>query len=165
MSNSDFIEEYIENCIAKGISAENKICESAIVEMQEIDKKLRESNELRVRLSNLKQILRYFGHESTKKPRVNDIKILGDIGSIQDSSFISTMISICEFIENSNKNSVTSREIQNTLGSIDNDSKIMICIKNLYDNGILDKNSDRHVLKGKNWENRPQNSELNNKIA
>lgn len=158
MSSEDFVENFIENCILKGIKSQKDICDAALLEMQEIDEKLRESNLLRIRQKNLKQVLRELGHESLKKTRVNeDMKILGDIDKIENSSYISMMIKICNFIDNNLDNSITSREIINSVGSMDNDKEVYICIKNLYDNGILARDSNRNVICGPKWDERPQN--------
>lgn len=168
MSNENFVEDFIEECISKGIKSQKDICDTALSKMQEIDLKLRESNKLRMEFKNLKQVLKDLGHESIKKPRTNEeIQTTGDIGKIENSSYFSMMVNICNYIENSISESITSREIINGVGSMENDKEIYICIKNLYDNGILTRSGDkeRFVIRGQNWENRPKVQELEVKSA
>lgn len=168
MSSENFVEDFIEECISKGIKSQKDICDTALLKMQEIDKKLRDSNQLRIDFKNLKQVLKELGHESIKKPRVNEeIKTNGDIGEIENSAYLTIMVNICNFINNSTQDFITSREIVNAVGSMENDQEIYICIKNLYDNGILARSGDkeRYVIKGPSWENRPQNQILDIKSA
>lgn len=158
MSNEDFVEEFIEKCIVKGITSQKDICNSALSEIQEIDEKLKESNQLRIRKNNLKNVLRDLGHESLKKARTNEeVKVLSEIDKIENSSYVYLMIQICNFVHNNVNSSITSREIINAISSMDNEKEVYICIKNLYDNGILARSSkDRTVIRGPKWEERPQ---------
>jgi hypothetical protein len=167
-SQETFVEDFIEECISKGIKSQKDICNAALLKMQEIDRRLRSSNQLRIEFKNLKQVLKELGHESIKKPRINEeIQTNGDIGEIENSAYLAIMINICNFVNNANKNTITSREIVNAVGSMENDQEIYICIKNLYDNGILTRYGDkeRYVIKGPSWESRPQNQVLEDKIA
>src|SRR6188472_2000521 len=119
MSDENFVDEFISDCILKGKKSQKDICAVALEEMHQIDEKLRESNKLRIRLKNLKQVLRDLGHDSIKKARTNeDVKILTDIDNIENSPYWEMMISICEFVDKNDGKSVTSRDIINTIGSM-----------------------------------------------
>ena len=154
MSSNDFVENYISDCIDNGISSQKAIVEKAYAEMQEIDKKLRESNLLRIRYKNLKDVLKEFNHESLKRIKEYQPQIYNDITDIKDSSYYNVLIEICEFI-NSTDLLVTSREIMNAIGDIENSQIILGCIKTLSDNGIILRDKERHILKGPKWDERP----------
>jgi len=168
MSSEEFVENFISSCIDKGIKSQKDICNAALEQIQEIDIKLRESNNLRILQKNLRQVLRELGHESIKKPKSNEeISISGEIGQITDSAYLNLMIKICDFIEENSDKAITGREIINGVGTLDNNTEVYMCIKALYENGILarDEGKDRNVLKGPKWNERPFNEELNNKSA
>lgn len=154
MSSNDFVEDFISECIDNGISSQKAIAEKAYIEIQEIDKKLRESNLLRIRYRNLKDVLKEFNHESLKRIKENQVAVYNSIDDIKDSSYYNILIEICEFIDSS-KNIVTSREIMDAISNIENNKVIFGCIKTLSDNGIISRNKDRHILKGPKWDERP----------
>lgn len=168
MANEDFVEEFMEQCIAKGIKSQKDICSVALQEMQENDEKIRQSNKLRVRNKNLTQVLRELGHESVKKPKVNtEIKVYEDLNTVESSAYITMMINICDYMERNIDKAVTSRDIINGVGAMGNDTEVYTCIKTLYDNGILARSGDkeRTIVLGANWEKRPKVEELHNKSA
>lgn len=154
MNSEDFVDDYISNCIELNIKKPKDICEFALKEMQEIDEKLRESNLLRIRYRNLKDVLKEFNHESLKRIKENQVAVYNSIDDIKDSSYYNILIEICEFIDSS-KNIVTSREIMDAISNIENNKVIFGCIKTLSDNGIISRNKDRHILKGPKWDERP----------
>lgn len=159
MNSDDFVENYITKCIDNGISKPKAICEVALKEIEEIDKKLRESNLLRIRYKNLKLVLKNFNHESLKRTK-DHIPSYIEIDDIHNSPYYSVLIEICEFIEKS-KSTLTSREIMDSIGNRENSHEIFGCIKTLADNGIISKNQERHILKGPKWEERPLKSAVN----
>lgn len=162
MNSEDFVENFITECITKGIKAKKAICEAAKAEMDEINVKLREFNNLRIRYKNLKSVLREFNHESLKRTKNDENTVFYETVDINDSPYYDSLIEICEFINNSNS-IVTSREIMDAVGSRENSQIIYSCIKILAENGIISRNEDRHIIKGPNWDNRP--IKLANKIA
>lgn len=163
LNNNDFVEEYISECIDRGISNSKLICKEAIKEMEEIDIKIREANTLRIRYKNLKQVLKNFNHESVRKNKTNDFTaMLNETGNIKDSAYFDYMIKICDFIDNDSK-FYTSRDIINSISGIENSTEIYICIKDLSDKGIIarDESEDRFIIKGPKWAERPLASVAN----
>jgi len=162
-NDDDFVNEYISECIDRGIKTTKDICNEARKEMDSIDKKLIEANKLRIRFKNLKQVLKNFNHESVRKNRTNDhTVILNQGGDITKSFFYEVMIKICDYIDSS-ESPFTTREIANHVSGIENASDTFLCIKELADNGIILRNEERQIIKGPKWNERPQL--LNNKTA
>jgi hypothetical protein len=170
MLEDDFVENFIESCIVKGVKKQQDICNLALKEIQENDEKLRESNKLRIRNKNLKKVLRELGHESLKRPVSNEeIRIFENLNDIEDSAYHDLMINICGFVELNIDKSITSRDLINDLGSGFSEKEIYMCLKNLYDAGILTRsgNKERNIVFGPNWNKRfnLKDEELNNKSA
>lgn len=164
INSDDFVEQFISECIAKGVTSQKLICEIAQKEMIEIDEKLRESNLLRIRYKNLRDVLKNFNHESLKKIKNNAISSFNEIGNIKESPYYDSLIKICAFIDFS-KDIVTSREIMDKFGNRENSQEIYGLIKTLADHGIISRNENRHIIKGPKWDSRPQEEKLINNSA
>jgi|ERR1700748_888298 len=155
INSEDFVEEYVSNCIDRGISSTKAICEEALREMEEINKKIREENNLRTQYKNLKHVLRHFNHESVRRTKTNDSSIiLNEFSSITDSSYYDIMIKICQLIDMPNK-IYTSREIMDSISGLENNTETYICIKDLADKGIIERDINRNLVKGPKWNERP----------
>lgn len=147
----DFFDNYIVDSIKNGYASPREICNRALMELDEIDKKIRETNNLRIRYKNLKQVLKSFDHESTKKIK-NNIELLNDYNV--NTLYNHVIINICSFIEKQEK-SVSSREIIDNVGNREQHQEIYMGIKYLCDNGILSRKEDRSFIIGLNWNDRP----------
>jgi len=154
MNSEDFIENFITDCISKGIKSTKAICESAKSEMDKIDEQLRQSNLLRIRYKNLKSVLREFNHESLKRSKNENYHIIYETTDINESPYFNILIEICNFIEKS-ENVVTAREIMDIIGNRENSQIIYSCIKTLAENGIISRNENRHIIKGPKWSDKP----------
>lgn len=170
MLEDDFVEDFIESCIIKGVKKQQEICNLALKEIQENDEKLRESNKLRIRNKNLKKVLRELGHESLKKPISNEeVKKFENLNDIEYSVYQDLMVNICDFVESNVDKLVTSRDLVNDLSSAFSEKEVYMCLKNLYDAGILARsgNKERNIVLGPNWDQKFElkDNELNNKSA
>jgi hypothetical protein len=152
--SEDFIDDFISECIDKGIKTPNAICDVVIAEMDEIDKKLRESNLLRIKYKDLKSVLKHFDHFSLKKIDYASDSTFSEVSNLKDFSYYNILIDICNFIDNA-KNHITPREVMDSVGSRENSDIIYGCIKILGDHGIITRNEDRLIFKGPKWSERP----------
>ena len=152
MNSDDFLNEYVIESIKSGYCSPKEICDRALNELNDIDKKIRETNILRIKSKNLKQVLKNFGHDSAnKRKNVSEFLLESNLNDLYNT----TVINICEFVEYKCK-PVTSREILDNVGNREQHQQTYMAIKWLCDSGILSRNSDRSFIPGENWDKRVQ---------
>lgn len=150
----DFVNNFISDCIDNNIKSPKAICDVVLNEMKEIDLKLRESNKLRIRYKNLKDVLRQYNHESILKTKNESFQSFNEAEDITDYIHYDVLIDVCEFIEAS-QSIITPREIMDAVGDRENSEIVFGCIKTLGDHGIICRDNDRKILKGPKWDKRP----------
>jgi hypothetical protein len=148
---SEFVDDYISESIKNGYSSVKEICARALDEIDEINKKIQETNKLRVRENNLKELLKNFNHDSVKRVKKSISATCQEVSSENvNKSLISN---IYNFIESKNV-PVSAREILDSAGKMEQQQEIYMVLKFLCENGILSRNDNRHFIFGPNWENK-----------
>lgn len=67
---TDFVQDYIKQCMDNGINNIAEICKSAKNEIQKIDQSLQELTNLKIRQENLKKVIKQLGGgETATKPK------------------------------------------------------------------------------------------------
>lgn len=147
---SQFVSDYIQECIENGIASPNDICNKVKIEIAEIDRKLHESDGLRIKKINLSQVLMHYG---TFLKRQTSNAINAEIDDNSDD-FIQLQKEICKLIE---QKSMTNREIIQAIGKYQEDAKIIRAIKFLGEKEYLAKDGtpENKITKGPCWNNRP----------
>jgi hypothetical protein len=158
MIDKNFVEAYIEECIDQDILNPKDICEKVINEKEEISQELKRADKLRLKIKNLEQVLKHFGHESIKRKRSKKAIVINPNLAASDiePSYMELIVGICDYVE-SNK-PVTPRNIMNEVGTLEDNTDVYIAIKWLCENGILKRNDDRSLEPGDKWSDRPRES-------
>ncbi len=152
--SENFMEKYINDCVALGISSPKNICDKVLEDIDGVDKELAVSNDLRIKRKNLISILKSFDHDSVKKFK-KSADILNALIDSENPSYKEYLINICSFIEKKNEDTISKREIMDHVGW-DQNQIVYMAIKWLCDRGILITNEDRSISKGESWSSRPQ---------
>lgn len=155
MSDEENISKFIADCASKGIDTPDAILQVAVGRIQEIDNILLEADRLRPKRTLMEKIVRSFGGSVAPKRR-RKIPILAEEASHEELDEVSQRhaISICRFL--SENGPATNRQLMSACGvTPDNDVEIVVVIKWMCAQGLLAKNSDRALIKGPNWDNRP----------
>lgn len=151
----DFMENYINDCVAEGITSPKQICEKVLIELDVLDKELAHSNDLRIKRKYLVNILKDFEHDSMKKfKKINNVLNINEMIENDDPSYKEFLSDICLFIDG--KTNVSKREIMDQMGGLEQNQLVYMGIKWLCDHGILITNEDRTLSVGENWESRPK---------
>lgn len=142
-NNTEFISEFITSCISYGFSSSDDILSLAKEQISDIDIKIKEINDLKIRRSNLLDVISSF-ESKEKQNNINEIKRLNyySIGSN-----LECCKSICKIIENKNT------DISVIINSCDkfSQSDILFNIKRLIANKIIHKIGEV-ILKGDYYE-------------
>src|SRR5690348_11887261 len=123
---SEFVDDYISDSIKNGFSSVKEICDRALGEIDEINRKIQETNKLRVRENNLKELLKNFNHDSVKRAKKNISDRCQEI-SLENVNK-SLISSIYNFIESKNV-PVSAREILDSAGKMEQQQEIYMVIK------------------------------------
>lgn len=142
--NTDFVTNFITNCIGDGMSSSDQIIAFAKNSIIDIDNKIKEVNNLKIKRSNLLDVVSSFETTSNKNDNIDDIKKLfyykiGDLNCCKH---------ICIKIENKN---MDTNQICYDLSDLFSKSEIIFNIKQLVCNKILHKINEV-VLRGDNYE-------------
>jgi len=129
MSLAKFIVDYISECSKQGKNA----AEVAKLEVEEINRKLKEADDLRVRKSNILNFLNQIGDSTYKSKNTNQVDFEDDS---EESLELQNKVS--SFLKESDK-PLTVREIINGIGSYDEDYKIIRTIKHLGMKGVIER--------------------------
>jgi hypothetical protein len=145
--SAEFIAQYISDAVSNNTSP----IEVAKLEIQEIDRKLNEAENLKLRRMLLVSVLDQLGDDTYKRRRASATPSSDDIDiSCAENRELSTKICdvILEF------GSVSVRDLVRKVGGYDQDSLIMRVVKFLGDQEIVSRDVDGKVQPGKNWEMR-----------
>lgn len=147
---SQFVSDYIQECIENGVNSPNDICKKVKEEIADIDRKLHESDGLRVRKINLSQVLVHYG---TVLKRQTSNAIDAEINDNSDD-FLELQKKICSLID---EKPMTNREIIQAIGRYQEDAKIIRAIKFLGEKEFLAKDGspENRITKGPCWDKRP----------
>lgn len=157
MSDDDFVDSFMSECLVNDIRRPADICKAAEAEIEKIELELSRVTDLRAQRDNYLQVLRTFGHDTAKArgrrntpPMVNpDIATADD-----DPGFLGLVDDVCSEIEKSDI-PLTPRTITANVGFGGRDpSPVYVALKWLLDRGILFRLEDRSFLPGKNWDSR-----------
>ena len=163
---SEFVENYISDCIDHGICTPKDMCDHALNRIDDIDEELMRHHQLRKEKNDLQLVLRTFGHESFKKPRRGHTPMINpEVAEAElDPSYAHLLSSICDFIDQSAR-PVMPREIMDKMlhdnaiehGNVEDKQRcIYMSIKRLLDQGIISRNDeDRSISPGNNWNEKP----------
>lgn len=147
MTEDEFVQNYISECIETGIFSLKDICEKASLEIKDIEKKLSEFSNLRIKEKNLKNVIRTLSVDKEEKKINYDF----DDSQFSDNPVFKEMLTkICDLFKNGG--TFSSREIMDAVGSLEENQMIYMSIKHLCDNGILSRDEiSRKIIKGERW--------------
>ena len=146
MSDARFITNYIAEASNNG---ENPI-DAAKLEIKDIDKKLNNAEELKLRKMKLISVLDHLGDDTYKRRRASATPSSDDIDTT-DKDNKELIDNILDVIGKSAPISI--RDLIRQLGGYDNDNQslIMRAVKYLGEQDIVSRDSDGKVNTGKNW--------------
>jgi hypothetical protein len=138
-------EDYIAECAAKGIRNIKAICDHIETEMREINERLKEFDALRLRYSELSQILSTLD-ETRRRPTSQE-------QNPASPEAIALKEKIVDLLDGNDFPGFTNREIISAVGTVAEDSKVILALKWLTEHGILsrDESSERKYAPGPRW--------------
>jgi hypothetical protein len=151
---SDFVEDFLEKCIDKGITKPADIASEALKQRDLIDVQLKDFQKIRELRDNLTKVIRSLNPELKEKKKAV-ISIYPDLvdDNLTDSAK-NIANAICDYM-NPLDSSATSRDIIGGIGwGAEEPTPVYMSIRYLLEKGILLRNADRSFTKGPNWENR-----------
>jgi hypothetical protein len=155
---TNFVEEYMDDCLDSGITKPDDMCNKALLEIAEIDKELEGYRDLRIKRNNLISVLRALNHEEghTKRRRLRQLPVLDTEGiSIEEGSAYAEVASaICKILEESGSPMTMRDIITKTDYDTSDPTPFYQAAKKLFDTGIIARREDRTLVPGINWENR-----------
>lgn len=162
--SQEFINEFITTCIQNGKTSPIDICAVAKEEILSLDQEMKKIEDLRVRQSNLRAVVRQLGGtEVNKRAKRAPIIVDSQLKENELDQYIREMcVKICDYIESQYPKQLKPREIMDAVSSLEENKAVLTAIKWLHDNSIIDRREDsfsREILKGKDWDLRPKNLE------
>jgi Fe-S-cluster formation regulator IscX/YfhJ len=158
MTSEDFLAQFIDSCIAKGYASPAAMCQEAQAEIDTIEEKLKEIEPLRIRQSNLRQIIRQFGG-GTETKRAKKAPMVVDLSQENlDPNLQEICGKICDLIAEKDPELLNPYQIRDAVVTLENNRIAYAAIKSLWDRGIIQRlEQDNQVLitKGPKWNERP----------
>lgn len=154
--SEEVISEFIAQCASIGISEPEAISEHALNKIREIDVIILAADKLRHERAQMLEVIKSFGFETPKParrvvPTLNENSTQDDL----DAKSLNNVIKICNHLEINSSSSI--RELMTVLSlTPQNDVDLYTVIKWLCSAGICARTSDRTVIQGPNWNNRPK---------
>lgn len=157
MTESNFLPEFIAECVSNGKITPNEMCVEANDRIDNINQQIKSIKNLNTEKSNLYCAIRQLGGN---KPKVYEYKSWDF--SISEDKLVKhhrdLCIAICDLIEK-NPNGLLMTDIRDVLDSIklaslEDDEPVFYAIKWLLGRCIIDKNSSMRVIKGESWDKR-----------
>jgi hypothetical protein len=144
-TDPEFIVKFIAETSKKGILA----LDAAKKEIEEIDEKLCEAERLKVRRMKLTSVLDHFGDTTYRRRRSIEIP------ASDDSEIPSEVLEFAEKIKSIpvDKFPLTVRDLILEIGSYDEDALIMRAVKWLGEQEIVERNDEKKIKPGRNWDN------------
>ena len=157
VSEEEFVENFIDNCIDNGTTKPKDICEKALARIDIIDQELQEYRDLRIEKQRLIKVLKAFNHEGAKnrgrRPRAPMIN--PDVEINDDPSYKDVLAKICDIVEHNSP--IEMRELTEKTGyDLQDVTPLYTAVKWLFNRGILSRQENRALVKGTQWENRPK---------
>lgn len=151
--SDDFVSDFISECVSKDIFSASQICEEAIRQMKDHEEELIKADQLRLRIYNLRKVLKQFSHETVRKIRSNRLAEPANITAEADDNIKKFAIKVCEYIEDNGPS--LPPQIRDAIGTYEDHSRIYGAMKWLGENGVIVRDSaGAKFLKGKNWDTR-----------
>jgi len=139
-SDSEFISDFITDCIRKGRDTPEAIVQSAREEISTIDEEIKRVEALRVDRAKYMDVIASF-EKSSKPSKVEEAKLL--------SFFKIQQPQVCKYICERLKNNVVT--VEDVAKSKYSPTDVMFCIKQLLEHRIISK-SGVHLLRGEKFE-------------
>jgi hypothetical protein len=156
----DFLEDFINWCIADGKSTPEEICATALKEIRDLDEKIAEIEKLRSEQANYRMIIRRLGGDikRPKRKKASSLDLDFTVPEYKlDKNIRFLCVSVCNLLEKEKKATVR-RILDNVAKSIDESEPVYIAIKWLVENGILERDNEtieRVITLGPKWQDRP----------
>ena len=146
MSDILFVFKYIASSVRDG---KNPI-EVAKDEIKEVDAKLNELEDLRLRRLKIVKVLDHFGDDSYRRRKATHIPKSGDV-PLEESKIFLEMSDRIKYALSKKAGPFNMREIISLVGSYDQDEMIIRAVKHLGGADILARNDDNLIVHGSNW--------------
>jgi len=156
--SEDFVSDFIEECVNKNIFDAKQICEEAIKQIKVNEDELIKADQIRIKIYNLRKVLKQFNHETVRKIRSNRLRDVSKayINTSELDLIKNYAINICNYIEKNGPSSP--HQIRDAIGSYEDHVKIYGAMKWLGEKNIITRDSSGlKFLKGNNWDIRPNN--------
>jgi len=161
MSIESFVSEFIDNCIAKGSATPAAMCQEAQNEIDSLEEKLKEFHAIKLRQSNLKQIIAQFKFNEqgqNSKPR-RKVPMTLDLSNQEVGAQLQEIcLNICSLIEDKYPEKLTTYQIRDAVVSLEDHQMAYAAIKHLRDINVIERLEDGPtvlITKGPNWDQRP----------
>ncbi len=157
MTSAEFLKKFIDECVAEGKSSPAAMLSKAQEEIKALELEIKKIEELRIKQSNLQQIIRQFGvteRKSKKNPMVTDTS-----KENLDTGLTKICIRICEVIQEKSPGMLSPHQIRDEVCSLTDHKSAYAAIKSLWDHGIIqriEKDNKILIYKGQKWEERPK---------
>lgn len=157
---SKFVEDYINECLEKGVSKINDICDLATQEIESIDEEIEHIYILKERRDDLVKVLKNFNKNNIYGKKNKEEQEEPELVNINKTpSYNDLLVKICDkFVDDS---PLTTSIIISSIGYENKDpTHIYVALKWLLDCGILERDENRSFKKGPAWTTK--NDLLNN---
>lgn len=148
---TEFVSDYlIDLKLEKNIYKPDDVIEYVKNELNDIEQKLKEADDLRLRKIDLLYVLNHYQGSKQRKSAVPLLNLADDSEKQRQ-----LRIDICKIIEE--KGSLTNREIINKVGSYQQDAEVFLAIKWLGEHNIIKRENDGSEIKnvqGEKWDER-----------
>lgn len=153
--SDNFVSDFIEECVNNNIYGAKDICEEAIKQIKSYEEELLKADQLRIKIYNLRKVLKQFNHDSVRKIRSNRIAETSSSHSNELDNLSKFASAICKYIEENGPSSPY--QIRDAIGSYEDHVKIYSAMKWLGENNIIVRdNSGSKFLQGNSWDSRQQ---------
>jgi len=152
--SGEFVADYVQGCLEKGVHAPADIRKCAEEEISKINEDIQKIEDLRDRQGNLRAVIRHMGGGTkTKKTSSQTMDFSMDWDDL-DESFRELCISICHFIQ-SHGEGKSPRDIMDVVSDPREHKAVYSAIKWLDHNDVIgrrDTDDGRAIVKAKGWE-------------
>ena len=152
--SGEFVAEYVQECIQKGIQFPADIRKCAEDEIDGINEEIQKIEELRNRQSNLRAVIRHMGGGTKQKKSSSQTMDFTMGWDDLESSFKELCIAICNFISSSGGRK-SPRDIMDAISTLTEQKAVYSAIKWLDHNKVISRLNTadgRVIIKGDSWE-------------
>lgn len=151
--SKEFVAEYIQACLLKGVQSIPDIRQEAEDEISKINEEISKIEDLKTRQGKLRAVIKHLGGGVSKKREVAKTMDFSMKWDNLDSGFQELCLDICRLVvENHN---LTPREIMNTVSDPREHTVMYSAIKWLDYNNVIGRemtDDGRLIVKGSAWE-------------